>query len=255
MGKVQSHVTNTFHQVFTEERKLELKRGLSSFSERAVIFKEVALLKRTDLNDAVKDLNHILENSCKASQFRVLFHTKDDGGLDWKASARIFCFQIDKGRDDPVLTRYMNIIQFWKLRCEIFRQIHKKELQDELGEFAVVNMDGEVVNKTEASPLPVMGSAENPMTTSAIVERVDALSSEEVECCICMECKSDVSLACAHCFCKQCIDSWYTSQHDVHKTCPMCREIIKPEDEFWEMADAPDKDEMRSYIVSLASGI
>ena len=38
--------------------------------------------------------------------------------------------------------------------------------------------------------------------------RVDALSSEEVECCICMDHKSDVSLPCAHCYCKECIDSW-----------------------------------------------
>ena len=53
----------------------------------------------------------------------------------------------------------MNIIQFWKLRCEIFRQIHKKELTDELGEFAIVNMDGDVVNRIEESPLPVTGSA------------------------------------------------------------------------------------------------
>ena len=38
---------------------------------------------------------------------------------------------------------------------------------------------------------------------------VDAVQTEPVEeCCICMERHSDVSLACAHSYCKECIHQW-----------------------------------------------
>jgi len=46
MGKVQSHVKDQCNKVFTEERKTELKRGLSFFNERACIYKEIALLAK-----------------------------------------------------------------------------------------------------------------------------------------------------------------------------------------------------------------
>ena len=48
MGKVQSHVKEQCDKLFTEDRKAELKRGLSFVSERACIFKEIALLSKRD---------------------------------------------------------------------------------------------------------------------------------------------------------------------------------------------------------------
>ena len=49
MGKVQSHVKEQYNKVFTEERKAELKRGISYFNERACVYKEIALLNKNDL--------------------------------------------------------------------------------------------------------------------------------------------------------------------------------------------------------------
>ena len=43
-------------------------------------------------------------------------------------------------------------------------------------------------------------------------------------------------------------------QHD-QKTCPSCRQTIADGDEYWEITDVPDKQEMHDYVVSLASGI
>lgn len=47
----------------------------------------------------------------------------------------------------------------------------------------------------------------------------------------------------------------FKRQQNEQKTCPMCRQAFSDQDEYWEMTDLPDKDEMHKYVVSLASGI
>ena len=51
--------------------------------------------------------------------------------------------------------------------------------------------------------------------------------------------------------------NFYQNNRQQHeqRTCPMCREAISEGDEYWELTDVPDKEEMHSYVVSLASGI
>ena len=43
---------------------------------------------------------------------------------------------------------------------------------------------------------------------SCRVDKVAAEDSESEECCICMEQKAEVILACVHSFCKSCIERW-----------------------------------------------
>ena len=41
----------------------------------------------------------------------------------------------------------------------------------------------------------------------------------------------------------------------MQRSCPMCRQEISEEDEFWEMTGIPDKEEMHKYVMEFASGI
>ncbi|CAB3989950.1 RING finger 141, partial [Paramuricea clavata] len=84
------------------------------------------------------------------------------------------------------------------------------------------------------------------LTISVILSSVDAVQTEPVEeCCICMERHSDVSLACAHSYCKECIHQWF----DEHNTCPICRKKVQGQDEFWVLADKPTESEMADYVM------
>jgi len=193
----------------------------------------------------------MLQKSSKAPGRKVAFHCNMDGGLSWKGKAKVFCFQLDD-YDEPVVTRYMSVVQFWTLRSDILKRVGKKYGKDDENQFEFVNSSGDIIDKDEVDQTPQVDVEDETLSASDIFERVNELSSEEIECCICMERKSDVSLVCAHCFCKHCIDSW---QQRNQKSCPMCRQVISEEDEFWEMTGIPDKEEMHNYVMEFASGI
>ncbi|XP_065070576.1 RING finger protein 141-like [Rhopilema esculentum] len=252
MGKVQSHMVEKVNQAFTDERKAQIKKSFLYCKERACVFKEVTLLTRSSFQNAISDLNSMLE---KSSGEKVLFHSKVPDRLDWKKSIRILCIQVDQYNSDPVVTRFMNIIQFWTLRSEIIRQFGGKSICDEENNFQFVDNEGELINPNEEPNIVQSDHEVTGLSSAQILERANELSMEDVECCICMDNKSDVSLACAHSFCKECIDTWARPRTGEQRTCPQCRAVIKAEDEYWVMADVPDREEMRDYIASLASGL
>eukprot|EP00656_Telonema_subtile_P014148 TRINITY_DN17212_c0_g1_i1.p1 TRINITY_DN17212_c0_g1~~TRINITY_DN17212_c0_g1_i1.p1 ORF type:complete len:185 (+),score=41.69 TRINITY_DN17212_c0_g1_i1:176-730(+) len=53
-------------------------------------------------------------------------------------------------------------------------------------------------------------------------------SDAAAECCLCMENTSNVSLACSHAFCEECLSEWLARE----ETCPLCREDSSAEDSY-----------------------
>ena len=57
--------------------------------------------------------------------------------------------QVDQDNSDPMVTRFMNIIQFWTLRSEIIRQFGGKSICDEENNFQFVDNEGELIYPNE----------------------------------------------------------------------------------------------------------
>ena len=74
---------------------------------------------------------------------------------------------------------------------------------------------------------------------------------EENICCICMEARTNLILACTHNYCEKCIKEWQVTSN----TCPICRCAAGKNDGFI-LADKPDyyhmQDEMSKSLFQIA---
>lgn len=72
-------------------------------------------------------------------------------------------------------------------------------------------------------------------------------------CCICMEEKTNVILACTHNFCEKCIHEWKITSN----TCPICRKRTADQDCFI-LTEKPDyydlQDEMSKSLFQITEG-
>ena len=90
-------------------------------------------------------------------------------------------------------------------------------------------------------------------------------------CVVCMERKPDVILPCAHCYCRPCIEQWYTvfwyfaksgsstchrhagAEMKHGRRCPVCRSSNDTDD--WVLiTDKPQSAELTNYLLSMADG-
>eukprot|EP00052_Salpingoeca_macrocollata_P028395 m.274919 g.274919 ORF g.274919 m.274919 type:complete len:299 (-) comp22860_c0_seq5:347-1243(-) len=68
---------------------------------------------------------------------------------------------------------------------------------------------------------------------------------EDAEVCpICMDKPPDTSLTCAHAYCAECIHKW----RETSESCPLCRERLCREEDNWELMQAPDPQDMTSFL-------
>ncbi|KFB36805.1 AGAP000736-PA-like protein [Anopheles sinensis] len=96
-------------------------------------------------------------------------------------------------------------------------------------------------------------------TASMLMAQVDAIttgdsetareqegdcSTDQNECCICLERKPEVSLPCAHSYCMPCIEQWNIHQ----KTCPICDEALASTDDTWVLSEMPEANEVSEEI-------
>eukprot|EP00794_Sanderia_malayensis_P017981 gene17981-19778_t len=242
------------------ESKAVFKREFSLCCDRVSLYKKIALINREDFNECIQDLNVQLASACQNSKSQVCFLPSYPGVIqNWKACTKIGCFEVDRTDGSVYVKRVLSVIQFWKLRNAMLQQLNGSSVKEKFGEFQLVNVENATVeNATEEVP-DVKACSTNEQTqaspvlhlsTSAVFARVEEVSTEELECCICMERNSDVSLPCAHCFCKQCTVTWIHGDGDNHRSCPVCREAFGPDDEFWEMPEPPSKEEIQLFVTS-----
>ncbi|XP_057317583.1 RING finger protein 141-like [Hydractinia symbiolongicarpus] len=246
------HLKNHFQKIH-----VEIKRDLTVVKKEFFLVKDVALIDYSSLRNTIAGLNTMLKSCCSKNTERVLFglRSMEDEGVFWKALVKIVCFKVNLRDKSVTITRYMNIHQFWRLRSELLREIYYKELLDQNNDgFEIVQHpprhdEDEAENEEDiTSPLNVPVQ----LSVSTILERVNQVgnSIEQDECLICMDSKVEVSLPCAHSYCAKCISQWNIES----PTCPTCREQIKTADEFWEIADMPNVDQMNKHLLEIATG-
>ncbi|XP_064807448.1 RING finger protein 141 [Oncorhynchus masou masou] len=179
----------------------------------------------------VAELNDVTAKLAAGQQKHLIFEvqTGSDTSALWKVAVRIVCTKINKENGMVEASRIMNLYQFIQLYHDITSQ-------------AV-----EVLSAEGASlPSGTLSSVDS-CQASMWMGRVKQLTDEE-ECCICMDGKSDLILPCAHSFCQKCIDKWSGQS----RNCPICRLQVTAANESWVMPDAPTEDDVAGYILNLA---
>jgi len=260
MGQAATHLNSMAPNWFKDsvhKVNVEIQRDLSLVKKEILLAKDVALIDYESFRETISNLNTILKSCCNGSNEKVLFGIRiiDDADLGfWKTTVRIICFKVNLTNKTVCIKRFMNLHQFWRLRDELIREINYKRIWDEQThgfEFVPENIsqyDGTEGDQEEHLDIPCS------LTVSSVLERVDQCSSNddpvENDCSICMDRKCDISLPCAHSFCGKCIGQWSIE----NQTCPVCRDQINTEEEFWEFAEMPKRKDLERHLISLASG-
>ncbi|XP_024277807.1 RING finger protein 141 [Oncorhynchus tshawytscha] len=179
----------------------------------------------------VAELNDMTAKLAAGQQKHLIFEvqTGSDASALWKVAVRIVCTKINKENGMVEASRIMNLYQF----IQLYRDITSQAAE---------------VLAAEGARLP---SGNHPSGDSCQASmwmgRVKQLTDEE-ECCICMDGKSDLILPCAHSFCQKCIDKWSGQS----RNCPICRLQVTAANESWVMPDAPTEEDIAGCILNLA---
>ncbi|XP_035645883.1 RING finger protein 141-like [Oncorhynchus keta] len=179
----------------------------------------------------VAELNDMTAKLAAGQQKHLIFEvqTGSDASALWKVAVRIVCTKINKENGMVEASRIMNLYQFIQLYRDITGQAAE-----------VLSAEGA---RLPSGNLPSGDSCQASMWMG----RVKQLTDEE-ECCICMDGKSDLILPCAHSFCQKCIDKWSGQS----RNCPICRLQVTAANESWVMPDAPTEEDVAAYILNLA---
>ncbi|XP_029523371.1 RING finger protein 141-like [Oncorhynchus nerka] len=179
----------------------------------------------------VAELNDMTAKLAAGQQKHLIFEvqTGSDASALWKVAVRIVCTKINKENGMVEASRIMNLYQF----IQLYRDITSQAAE-------VLSAEGA---RLLSGNLPSGDSCQ----ASVWMSRVKQLTDEE-ECCICMDGKSDLILPCAHSFCQKCIDKWSGQS----RNCPICRLLVTAANESWVMPDAPTEEDVAAYILNLA---
>ena len=278
---VPARVKDEFRRVHTV-----VKRDFDIVKKEAILAKDVVSLDSQNLRASIAELNGILSSCCRPGDQRVLFGLRivDEESYLWKTNVRILCFKINIAQRSVTVARSMNLHQFWRLRGSLIKEMSLKRILEN-------NIDGQVIDGFEfvEHPASIVTSTinceieretpqpdtnqnypnncehieailenDNGLSVSTVFARVDDISPmpNEDECIICMDNRSEVTLPCAHSFCRNCIETW----SGEHQSCPTCRNTISENDEFWEITERPDIsnatliDEMNNRLLRIATG-
>ncbi|XP_020311635.1 RING finger protein 141 [Oncorhynchus kisutch] len=184
----------------------------------------------------VAELNDMTAKLAAGQQKHLIFEvqTGSDASALWKVAVRIVCTKINKENGMVEASRIMNLYQF----IQLYRDITSQAAE-------VLSAEGARLpsGNLPSGNLPSGDSCQASMWMG----RVKQLTDEE-ECCICMDGKSDLILPCAHSFCQKCIDKWSGQS----RNCPICRLQVTAANESWVMPDAPTEEDIAGCILNLA---
>ncbi|KAK0148012.1 RING finger protein 141 [Merluccius polli] len=172
----------------------------------------------------VSELNDVTAKLAAGQQKHLLFEVQpgSDASALWKVAVRVVCTKINKETGAVEATRIMNLYQF----TQLYRDVTSQAAQ-------VLGPDGPI-----EGPSAQLSSTDS-CQASMWMGRVKQLTDEE-ECCICMDGKSDLILPCAHSFCQKA------------GTAPYVVSKVTAANESWVMSDAPTEHDMADYILNLA---
>ncbi|XP_069132504.1 RING finger protein 141-like [Argopecten irradians] len=197
---------------------------------------KIAKLSYNDLIQSVKDINELTTTFTDHKGKQLLFSVEagTDTTIFWKHTIRICCQKVNTRRNLIESSRILNLRQYIEVYSEITDQVSSLSLA------------------SDQTDMPSPLAASSDISASIIFEEAARkVDPEELECCICMENKSEIILACSHKFCESCIDQWNVSS----QTCPICRAKVRSTDDTWVLTEKPSANEFQSEVKDYLLGM
>lgn len=146
----------------------------------------------------------------------------------WKATIKIACVSINPDSRKISQVKMINLKQF-------------------LHVFNTMVMNLEAITASEEHQ---KSPSSSPMFPSSILNQLSSdpkfnFESDD-DCCICMDRKPEVILACLHSYCTLCIEQW---NETGNKSCPVCSSELKDTSDTWVPLEIPEPDEINDEIV------
>ncbi|XP_033645626.1 RING finger protein 141-like isoform X2 [Asterias rubens] len=243
------------------------------FFSQGHLLKQIATLKYADFVKAIEGLNTI-SNTLSSSRGRYLVFSiipgTDCTSMLWRSKVRVKCCKMTSALSPECeSTRTMTLKQFVQVYASIMQQCESIEdrqrstdVTSASGE-STMNNNSDIEEAEDVGATEIDDESEDHQTIDssethwlevssifATVEQVSLESTDEGDCCICMEKKSDIVLNCAHTYCQACIDDW----RKQHNTCPLCMGDIGSSKDVWTLPDKPNTEEMTTYLMGIADG-
>ncbi|XP_033752080.1 RING finger protein 141-like [Pecten maximus] len=200
------------------------------------IITKIAKLSYDDLIQSVKDINELTTTFTDHKGKQLLFSVEagTDTSIFWKHTIRICCQKVNTRLNLIESSRILKLRQYIEVYSEITDQVSSMSLN------------------SDQTSMPSPLGASSDITASIIFdETAREGDTEDTECCICMENKSEIILACNHKFCESCIDQW----NDSSRTCPICRAKVRSRDDTWVLTEKPSPNEFQSEVKDYLLGI
>jgi len=246
---------------------------------------EIVSLKYETFLKMIDELNSIAEYFLDDEGFHLKFKVAPGSDLTffWKLTVRVQCYKC-KNEDNITSVRLLNLNQLLNVYNTIKQQSEtlkmfqpqldsetsttdataaetshqqqdKKQLEEATGSDEYASCSGELV-----APSTSCSSTTNkniPLKESRLFDMISSMTeipNEDEICCICMEEKTNVILACTHNFCETCIKEWKISSN----TCPICRKRTDESDCFI-LTGKPDyynlQDEMSKSLFQITEKV
>ncbi|KAK7481495.1 hypothetical protein BaRGS_00027257 [Batillaria attramentaria] len=206
-----------------DQKLSDLRHQQGKLQAQISVLGQIVTLSYADFLKSVEELNKITctFSDSRGKQLQFVVKKGTDDTILWKATVRIRCYKVNTRTHRVDSCRSLTLRQYALMYREIMEQV--------------------------STLSNLQTSRQEDISTGKGEEDDD-------ECCICMERKAEVILACGHNFCEICIDNWTSERR--HSNCPLCRERVAGADDTWVLTEKPDSSDyetdIKGYLVGLA---
>lgn len=243
---------------------------------------EIFTLKYDKFLKMIDELNSIAQYFLDEDGSQLAFEVArgSDVTFLWRLTVRIRCSRYKNDLSNIINSRLLNLNQFLNVYNTIKQQSETLKIfsaaEEEAGSEAMCSggvgtgvgscslmpshtcgskdQQDELINESLAAD-PSM-SSNSLLKESKLFDMIRSMSEQTPNdddiCCICMEEKTNLILACTHNFCEKCINNWKITS----KTCPTCRKLTEDRDCFI-LTEKPDyynlQDEMSKSLFQITN--